>query len=222
MENVILTPTTLSTVAKKIYMNGPTLTRWLQHWRPYNCPFDHIIEKVPKDAVVLDIGCGGGLLLGMLAYLKRIHGGVGFDFSGNAIEVANLMIKNLPEDHNLTFHHLSVLDAWPEGKFDVVTMIDVMHHLPRDAQEEVFHQAAEKIKLGGYLIYKDIPMLPLWRNFANTVHDVLIAREIPHYVPSERINRWAIDADLTILDAYTVNQLWYCHELMVYERMDRN
>jgi 2-polyprenyl-3-methyl-5-hydroxy-6-metoxy-1,4-benzoquinol methylase len=137
-----ITPASLSRIAKEIYTEGPWATRLLQHWRPYICPFDLAIEHVPAGSFVLDVGCGGGLLLGALARIGRIRGGVGFDFSADGIRVAKAMLRAIPAGCDLQFHHLSAMDRWPEGPFTVVSLIDVMHHVPVAAQRDVFRTAA--------------------------------------------------------------------------------
>jgi 2-polyprenyl-3-methyl-5-hydroxy-6-metoxy-1,4-benzoquinol methylase len=213
-----ITPASLSRIAKEIYTEGPWATRLLQHWRPYICPFDLAIEHVPAGSFVLDVGCGGGLLLGALARIGRIRGGVGFDFSADGIRVAKAMLRAIPAGCDLQFHHLSAMDRWPEGPFTVVSLIDVMHHVPVAAQRDVFRTAARLLKPGARLIYKDIAPRPLWRAYANTVHDLLLARQWVHYLSLSTIIDWARDEGLVLLRSYTANRLWYGHHFAVFER----
>jgi 2-polyprenyl-3-methyl-5-hydroxy-6-metoxy-1,4-benzoquinol methylase len=216
--NELVTPRTLASIARTIYTKGPVLTRVLQHWRPYICPFDRVVEEIPLGSYVLDIGCGGGLLLGVLAQLNRIRGGVGFDFSGDAIRVAHAMTGQLGGDHDLKFLHLSVLDPWPEGPFTLITMIDVMHHVPVIAQRDVFRNAARALKPGAAMIYKDIAPRPRWRALANTVHDLIMARQWVHYLEMSTLVEWADAEGLTLVRAYQQHQLWYGHQFAVFAR----
>jgi 2-polyprenyl-3-methyl-5-hydroxy-6-metoxy-1,4-benzoquinol methylase len=213
-----VTPAVLAHIARKIYIEGPWATRQLQHWRPYVCPFDLVIEEVPEGSFVLDVGCGGGLLLGALASIGRIRGGVGFDFSADGIRVAEAMLKALPAGCNLRFQHLSALDRWPEGAFSVVTLIDVMHHVAVASQREVFRTAAQALKPGARLIYKDIAPRPRWRAHANTLHDLLLARQWVHYLPMTTILGWAREEGLVLVRSYTANRLWYGHHFAVFDR----
>ena len=213
-----LTSNSLATISKAIYTKGPLLTRTLQHWRPYICPFDLVIEEIPPGSFVLDIGCGGGLLLGSLASIGRIRGGVGFDFSGDAIRVAVAMSELLQRDHNLKFLHLSALDPWPECPHTLVTMIDVMHHVPVPAQREVFRKAAQTLKPGARLVYKDIAPRPRWRALANTVHDLIMARQWVRYLPLSTLHAWAEAEGLVMERSYLKNRLWYGHQFAVFVR----
>jgi 2-polyprenyl-3-methyl-5-hydroxy-6-metoxy-1,4-benzoquinol methylase len=213
-----ITSSGLASIARKIYTGGPLLTRVLQHWRPYVCPFDKVIEEIPPGSYVLDIGCGGGLLLGAAARIGRISGGVGFDFSMDAINVANAMTETLGPDHHLQFLHLSALDAWPQGTFTLVSMIDVMHHVPPNAQRDVFRKAANSVQPGARMLYKDIAPRPRWRAAANTVHDLLLARQWVHYVPMTTIVAWAKEEGLNLVREYRLNRLWYGHQFAVFVR----
>jgi 2-polyprenyl-3-methyl-5-hydroxy-6-metoxy-1,4-benzoquinol methylase len=213
-----LTPAALASIAQQIYTKGPLLTRTLQHWRPYICPFDLVIVEVPAGSFVLDIGCGGGLLLGVLARTRRISGGVGFDFSADAIRVAAAMTEELGEDCDLKFFHLSALDEWPDGDFKVITMIDVMHHVPIGAQRDVFRRAAARLQPGARLVYKDIAPRPRWRAWANTVHDLVLARQWVHYISMADVIQWAEKDGLVLERAYQVNRLWYGHHFAVFTR----
>jgi 2-polyprenyl-3-methyl-5-hydroxy-6-metoxy-1,4-benzoquinol methylase len=216
--NGAITPSGVATIARAIYTQGPILTRVLQHWRPFVCPFDVVMQEVTPGSFVLDIGCGGGLLLGALASTKRISGGVGFDFSPDAIRVAVAMVGALKFDSGLTFQQLSALDHWPEGPYTAVTLVDVMHHVPVGSQRDVFQKAARMLRPGSKLIYKDIAPRPRWRAWANTLHDLILARQWAHYVPMSTIEQWAREEGLLMLRSFRVNRLWYGHHFAVFVR----
>ena len=46
---------------------------------------------------------------------------------------------------NITFEHSDANQTWPDGIFDVVSMIDVMPHFPTDAQRPVFFAPANRM-----------------------------------------------------------------------------
>lgn len=213
-----ITPAAVASIARAIYTKGPLLTRAMQHWRPFICPFDLVMQEVPPGSFVLDIACGGGLLLGALAATRRICGGVGFDFSRDAIRVAAAMTESLDCGGRLEFLHLSVMDPWPEGPFTAVTLIDVMHHVPVVSQHEVLRKAARVLPTGSRLIYKDIAPRPRWRACANTVHDLILARQWAHYVPMPTVIEWARAEGLDLLRSYQRNRLWYGHQFAVFVR----
>jgi SAM-dependent methyltransferase len=101
---------------------------------------------------VLDAGCGTGVLLQqILAEYPKVHL-TGSEFSPQGLEFAQ---KRLP---NADFHVLDLSRETLERKFDLVTCIDVLEHIPDD-------RAALKNLLAmtaGYLILS-LPLGPLYK-----------------------------------------------------------
>jgi ribosomal protein L11 methylase PrmA len=62
--------------------------KYEQRYRPYIFPFHLSLYHIPHGASVLDVGCGPGLFLLLLAKLGRIQSGVGFDIDHAAIQAA--------------------------------------------------------------------------------------------------------------------------------------
>ena len=220
------TPGAISAVARRLFMTGPRMLRSLQHYRPFICPFEEMIGHVPTGSSVLDVGCGGGLWLGLLWASGRIRSGVGFDSSSKAIELARHMsaptrVSDGPEAGQLEFRCVPVEEPWPEGPFDVVSVIDVMHHVPRASQMEVIRLAATRLRAGGVLIYKDMCSRPLWRAAANRVHDLVLARQWIRYAPVAQVERWAGEHGLKLVHSRDSQRLWYGHELRVFVKMSR-
>jgi 2-polyprenyl-3-methyl-5-hydroxy-6-metoxy-1,4-benzoquinol methylase len=214
-----LTPRTLSRMAAGLYPKGPALFRALQRYRPYICPFEALIPEVPKGATVLDIGCGGGLFLGLVDAVGLKPDGTGFDVSRPAIALAKDMAAEAKNaGARLDFQRLDADAPWPEGQYDVVAMIDVIHHVPPSAQEEVIRRASAKVKPGGVFLYKDMVKRPLWRAAANRLHDLVLARQWIHYVPVGNVEKWAKDEGLKLDRSEAINRLWYGHELRVFRR----
>ncbi|MGH8130113.1 MAG: class I SAM-dependent methyltransferase [Steroidobacteraceae bacterium] len=193
-----------------------------QRFRPYICPFEELLPIVPAGSSVLDVGCGGGLFLGLLAVEGGIRSGVGFDSSPSAIAVAQRMRRRAVEHGaraTLDFQHRDAAAPWPEGTFDVVSVIDVMHHVPRRGQRSLFELAAARVGPSGLMIYKDIAGAPVWRAWANRLHDLLVARQWIDYVPIDQVERWGADLGLALVDARAFNRYWYRHELRVFKRV---
>lgn len=197
---------------------GESLTQPL---RPYICPFEALLPLVPHNASVLDVGCGAGLFLGLLAAEGRIRCGIGFDSAGAAIATARRMGARLRREGAaaaLEFLHRDAAERWPDGEFDVVSMIDVMHHVPPHAQRAVFESAAARVRRAGILLYKDMAGAPAWRAWANRLHDLVLARQWIHYLPIGEVERWARELELTPIHAGSFNRYWYAHELRAFRR----
>jgi 2-polyprenyl-3-methyl-5-hydroxy-6-metoxy-1,4-benzoquinol methylase len=108
---------------------------------------------------ILDVGCGFGLFA---AYFGQTHPRrriVGVDPSVRRIALARAVAQSLGlRDH--TFIEGDVRDAPIEGPFDAVYVLDVMHHLPREDQEQVLERLRSLLVPGGMLLMKDITTEP--------------------------------------------------------------
>ncbi len=123
------------------YSEAPWLTRFLVAGRPVICPMEPIQTNIPPGSNVLDVGCGVGSLLISLAQDGRLVRGIGCDVNPTAISVAKRAALNV-SSANLDFVTITSEKAIPAGPFEVVTLIDVMHHIPPSAQRTFFAACA--------------------------------------------------------------------------------
>src|SRR5687767_4863984 len=119
------------------YRDAPLSQRLLASARTLICPFERIIRHVPHGSRVLDIGCGTGALLNLLAAQARISEGVGCEINQAALTAARKAAERLGASYVIFRHALSESD-WPQESFDVVALIDVMHHVPVAQQRAFF------------------------------------------------------------------------------------
>lgn len=205
-------------ISKEIYKDIDLIPSTMQSSRPYICPFEKIVNVVPERSEVLDIGCGAGLFLGLLASCEKLMRGVGFDVSPKAIEYANHMKQKLSVDIDLKFYCLDVNAPWPDGQFQVVSMIDVMHHVPHQDQAAFLRKSFSKVSAGGLLIYKDIGKKPFWKALGNSIHDFIVSRQLAHYFAVSDVERIAKESDFVLKYSRDIGRLWYSHELRVFEK----
>ena len=208
----------MAEMARALYTEGSAVMRAMQHYRPYISPFGPLLDAVPRGSSVLDIGCGGGLFLGLLARTGRIKQGLGIDTSLPAIAVAQAMCARLPAGHGLRFESRSAALPLPREGHDVVTLLDVMHHIPPAAQRTVLEQAIGTLQPGGRFIYKDMVQKPRWRAAANRTHDLLIARQWIHYLALDDAVAWARAAGCRVTEQHRIDMLWYGHDIVVFEK----
>ena len=205
-------------IARRLYVDGPWLRRKFQHWRPFICPFETLVGYVRPGSSVLDVGCGQGLFLGVLTRLGLISSGLGFDTSARAIESAVQMARgNDGVGRVVCFERLEP-GQWPAGIFDVVSMIDVMHHVPSEHRREMIHAACDRVAPGGVLLYKDMCPRPRWRATMNGLHDLIISGEIVHHEPPENVEAWVAEAGFKSVESRRIDRLWYGHDLRVFSR----
>ncbi|MGQ0628555.1 MAG: class I SAM-dependent methyltransferase [Phycisphaerales bacterium] len=216
-----ITPAELSATAATLYQSGPRLLRLMQRYRPFISPFELLLPHVPTGATLLDVGCGGGLLLSLLAARQQLTLGVGFDSSSRAIAAAEGARRALADRGSvLHFERLDASRPWPSDpvQFDVVSIIDVIHHVAPAHQRGVIETACARVKPGGILLYKDMCRRPRWRAATNRLHDLIMARQWIHPAPIEQVELWAAGCGLTVEHRASITRYWYGHELRVFRR----
>jgi len=195
-----------------------TKIRVLQGLRPHICPFHDIIPAVPSSARVLDVGCGAGLFLLLLAQLGRLDSGHGFDVSDKAIRAGQRAAERAGAADRLAFETRSIEDGFPQGDWDVVSAIDVIHHVPRNAQSGFVGALCDAVKPGGRLVIKDMVTRPRWRAAANLLHDLVMARQWVHHAEPDTVAALAESKGFRPVHRSQINTLWYGHWSLVMER----
>lgn len=211
---MIESPANISKILIDAYPECGFLPRLLIRLRPYICPFHELITKVHKGSSTLEIGCGYGIMTVLLAHLGKLKTGIGIDISRKSIRVAQKAI--CPAGSNIIFKCLSMNERWPEGDFDAVISIDVLHHIPLKDQRAFI----EKLSHAGLrVIFKDVSPKPFWKAIASIIHDLLLSRERIHIRSEEDVSKWLREEGLTIIESSRLNMLWYSHYLIVAEKL---
>lgn len=186
--------------------------------RPSICPFGPIVEAIPQGARHLDIGCGSGFLLFAASRLRGTTSLAGVDADESVVSKARGALGVLVPDSTVNLVATREFDCWPQGDFDAVTVIDVLHHVPRKSQIEFLKAAASRVGSGGTLIYKDMARTPFWFAWANRAHDLILAREWIHYRAISEVVSTLKSCGLSLTVPTTEVTLWYKHELVIASR----
>ena len=98
--------------------------------------------------------------------------------------------------------------------YDCITLIDVLHHIPKDVQEAYLRKLAGYMKPGSMLVLKDIDASgPLvW---FNRLHDAIFAGNGFQEIPAPKAAAMLEDAGLAIESRWTVRRLWYPHYFLI-------
>lgn len=137
---------------------------------------DRVLKFIPQNGYVLDIGCGNGKMLGYIqektdAYIY------GFDYSGNAIDLAKELFKN-----KSSFTQGCIGDMeYPDESFDTVISMDTMY-FAKDMSALV-DQIMRWLKKSGvfFTCYQEGDVMPKTENVYTTVLAmVLKEKSIPY------------------------------------------
>jgi 2-polyprenyl-3-methyl-5-hydroxy-6-metoxy-1,4-benzoquinol methylase len=204
------------------YCNSSVADRALISLRPFICPFAPLLEWVPPGAKLLDLGCGTGLWLLTLAHTNTVKFGLGLDINPNSLKKAQsafVEYAKLGGSSNLVFQHTREIEDWPsEEKFDVVSLVDVLHHVPSTYQPQFMRRAFELVKPGGRLIYKDMASKPVWLGWGNRIHDLVLARQWINYFPIHSVIEIATKNGGRVIHQSNWQRAFYGHELAVIEK----
>ncbi len=188
-------------------------------YRPYTAPFEQILSAIPdvSDIDMLDIGGGDGLLLYLAARAGRLKSGICLDTNEKKINAGRAAMQALGIQY-VDMQTVEGTARWPARTFDVVSMIDMLHHTSKKTHETIIREACARTKPGGVFVYKDMARKPVWNALANRLHDLVLAREWISYAPIAEVERWASENGMALILEEDLNILWYRHELRVFKK----
>lgn len=202
-----------------LYDYEPGLLRRLISARPHVCPFDHIERHIPQDARVLDVGCGNGALLAILLAAGRIKEAVGCDVHEGALASARTAADRTGRGNAVSFRRIQDFQELPDALFDVVTMVDVLHHVPDGARAQAVAQAIRRVAPGGVFLFKDMVEGPFWRKLAHNLDDLIFSGEWVKQVKTADVEKQVINAGFELVESKNIPRLFYGNTLRVLKRV---
>jgi 2-polyprenyl-3-methyl-5-hydroxy-6-metoxy-1,4-benzoquinol methylase len=192
-----LNATARSTLAR--YERESLRTRLHTRIRWRSCPFEDIAAHVPTEGRVLEIGCGHGLFATYLALGSSQRTVLGTDVDGDKIHAAQRAADGID---NLAFRPDDA-DAFPEGPWDAIAIVDVLYLIDRDGQQRLLGTAAEHLAPGGTLVVKEMATTPRWKFSWMALQERLSVRVLKitaghdlTFMPPGQLATWMRDAAL--------------------------
>lgn len=151
---------------------------------------DNNAEKsIWKNTHILDFGCGGGLIAEPLA---RLGGKVtGVDSNEDVLEVAKYHAKldGTEVEYKLVSTSSSLTETFKNHqKFDIVLLLEVIEHVPKNLRQELINDCASVLKPNGLLIVSTIN-----RSLKAKFTTITLAENILRIVPKGTHNwRWYV------------------------------
>jgi 2-polyprenyl-3-methyl-5-hydroxy-6-metoxy-1,4-benzoquinol methylase len=192
------------------------LDRWLSsrraQLRKVVCPIDEVCKCVPTGVSVFDLGCGTGAMLLEVIKTRNVSVVGGSEIFPSLLEVASSSVAR----------ELGVAGNFIEAtmppaclsEFDCVTLIDVLHHIPKQEQAAYLTEMAANMKSGARLVLKDIDASsPLvW---FNRLHDAVFAGNGFQEVGIGEAERMVADSGLVLENTRRMRKLWYPHYFII-------
>jgi 1-acyl-sn-glycerol-3-phosphate acyltransferase len=130
---------------------GPVLEWYLRIKLRLEDYYSVFHQLVPRNATVLDLGCGYGFLDYVLHFSSPQRKITGVDYDEEKIEVA---AKGYLRGDNLAFVHDDI-QRYSISNSDVIIIADALHYMDGESQEELLKKCFDKLNAGGLIIVKD-------------------------------------------------------------------
>ncbi len=143
-----------------------------------------LLEQVPGDARrALDLGTGGGRLLGLLSRHRPGIRGVGLDFSEPMLRAAR---ERFGDDPHITLVEHDLAEPLPElGSFDVVVSSFAIHHLEHERKRSLYGEVFGLLEPSGVFTNLEHVASPSRR--AHLAFFAAIGEPLEHEDPSDRL-----------------------------------
>lgn len=208
--------------AWRAYRGARLATRLHVVVRALTCPFAPLLERFPAAGTVLDVGCGHGLLINLLARDPSRRGLklLGIDHDSAKIEAAR---RVAPPGVEFAVGRLTLL---PESFFDAVAIVDVLYTVRRDAWSEILEGCVRVLRPGGRLIVKEVVDRPRWKYWAIMAQEALSVRvfgitkgDPPHFESPAAYRRAIAASGFRIAEERPLPAAsWVSHYLFVAEK----
>ena len=160
--------------ALEAFASLPLPERLFVRGRMLSAPLAGVAARVSGNSV-LDIGCGHGALISLLATRHPDRRVLGIDPDPRKIAWARASVGRLP---NVELRAVTVDALSPEldGRFDAAVVADVLYLLPVDRWEDFLSTARRLLRPGGSLLLKEAEADASWRHFKCLAQEVVMVR----------------------------------------------
>lgn len=125
-------------------------TKYFSAIRFWDAPLIDLNKKIPREGLIVDLGCGEGILTNYLAVSSSKRELLGLEINPNRVKLANKKLKNTK------FKEANILkEKFPRA--DVFIINNVLHHLPSYSdQVVVLEKCFMNLKKDGQLIISEV------------------------------------------------------------------
>lgn len=158
----------------RIYSNQGCVKALWSLLRLFVLPYSKIDQIISKSSVVIDVGCGAGVLSNYLSISSKRRKIIGIDTSKSRIESAE---KTIGARKNISFINGDVTKTiFP--KVDCYLVVDVLHHIPYKKHRPLIKSLVEKMDKQSVIIIKEVnPSDKLHFLFGHIFEKILYPKE---------------------------------------------
>jgi 2-polyprenyl-3-methyl-5-hydroxy-6-metoxy-1,4-benzoquinol methylase len=163
-----------------------------------------------------DVGCGSGQFLLLVSEFAKPSYLYGIEISKKLIDNAENLFSSRPQNSFFTEYDGTDFPA-QLGEMDIIFLIDVLHHVPKNMQENFIKNLTISMKPGATLIFKDINAASGLVYF-NKLHDMIFAGEIGNEMSMTKAAGLLQANGLSIIKQEKRNMYVYPHYTIVAKK----
>lgn len=154
-----------------LYSNCGLYVRMYAKLRLHLLALSHIINFLPKNGIIIDLGCGYGLLANYLSLRLKSARIIGLDLNPKRIKIAQETVKSRK---NIEFLLKDVTLEVPSCSG--VILSDFLHHLSVNTQNYLLRNIFNKLDRGGVLVILEInpSEKPICKYWLSCISDVIL------------------------------------------------
>jgi SAM-dependent methyltransferase len=153
-------------LVRRTYETAPRASRFHVLGRFLTCPFLRLLEHLPPDARVLDLGAGHGIF----AHLALEGGACG------VVAVEPDLRKIFLVSRHPRLYVVGGTDAAVAGRFDAVVVVDVLYRLATTEWDSLFRSVRERLAPGGVFLLKEMDPAHRVKSRWNRLQERLVDR----------------------------------------------
>ncbi len=187
-------------------------------YRPIICPFVELLAYIENNKYVFDIGCGSGQFCSLIDEFTEAENIFGIEISENLVLNAKKINSPSKKNKKIQFEKYNGIDI-PQviQNYDLIYLIDVLHHIPQKNQNIFLKEIYSKMKFGSTLVLKDIDANHSFVYF-NKLHDLIFSREIGHELTCSKTTQLATQLGFKIKEIKKMRMFLYPHYFLIIEK----
>ena len=130
---------------------GPVLEWYTRIKLSLEHDYEIINKNIPREAQIVDIGCGYGMISYMLSFTSENRNILGLDYDNDKIRLASNCIS---KNERISFVAADAV-TYDYPAADVFLLSDVLHYIPEEKQEELLTNCINHLNPGGIIMIRD-------------------------------------------------------------------
>ncbi len=188
------------------------MLNWLKrNFRDSIYPIKDLLDLIPAESRILDVGCGQGQFLKSVALNRSPTELGGFEISEPLIQLARKELAFYSKAPvSLRLYDGTNIPAEVQ-RYDIVSFIDILHHIQKPRQEAFILALYKAMRPGAKLLVKDIDAARPMLCMANRLHDLLLGSGGGQERSREFVEQLLKATGFRIVSRGERRILWYPH-----------